>query len=251
MGLTASPERRTGDQRDQLNLAFDAIIDGDTLKAAGDATGKKVVTAGPFTKEGKGVDMSGAEVFARTAFSLPLNEISDIKEIQGCYYIIEPIEKIAPSVLAFDKVQNKVKRDLIAELQKEKAKKDAETILTELKKSGDLEKVAVEKGLEVKLSKLFTRDEGIGEVSGNRKITKEAFKLSGKNRICPNLVKANGNFFIIVFRERKIPAKAEIDKNISAVKTKLIKVKRTKVFQAFLDDLRTRSTIKIEPGVID
>ena len=26
-GLTASPERRTGDQRDQLNLAFDAIID--------------------------------------------------------------------------------------------------------------------------------------------------------------------------------------------------------------------------------
>ena len=27
LGLTASPERRTGDQRDQLNLAFDAIID--------------------------------------------------------------------------------------------------------------------------------------------------------------------------------------------------------------------------------
>ena len=27
MGLTASPERRTGDQRDQLNLAFDASID--------------------------------------------------------------------------------------------------------------------------------------------------------------------------------------------------------------------------------
>lgn len=27
VGLTASPERRTGDQRDQLNLAFDAIVD--------------------------------------------------------------------------------------------------------------------------------------------------------------------------------------------------------------------------------
>ena len=27
MGLTASPERRTGDQRDQLSAAFDAIID--------------------------------------------------------------------------------------------------------------------------------------------------------------------------------------------------------------------------------
>ena len=27
IGLTASPERRTGEQRDQLNLAFDAIID--------------------------------------------------------------------------------------------------------------------------------------------------------------------------------------------------------------------------------
>ena len=27
LGLTASPERRTGDQKDQLGLAFDAIID--------------------------------------------------------------------------------------------------------------------------------------------------------------------------------------------------------------------------------
>ena len=28
LGLTASPERRTADQKDQLSLAFDAIIDG-------------------------------------------------------------------------------------------------------------------------------------------------------------------------------------------------------------------------------
>ena len=28
IGLTASPERRTADRRDQLSLAFDAIIDG-------------------------------------------------------------------------------------------------------------------------------------------------------------------------------------------------------------------------------
>jgi len=28
IGLTASPERRTADQKDQLSLAFDAIIDG-------------------------------------------------------------------------------------------------------------------------------------------------------------------------------------------------------------------------------
>ena len=33
IGLTASPERRTGDQRDQLNLAFDAIIDCANIEA--------------------------------------------------------------------------------------------------------------------------------------------------------------------------------------------------------------------------
>ena len=32
LGLTASPERRTADQRDQLSLAFDAIIDGEDLE---------------------------------------------------------------------------------------------------------------------------------------------------------------------------------------------------------------------------
>ena len=32
LGLTASPERRTADQKDQLSFAFDAIIDGDMEK---------------------------------------------------------------------------------------------------------------------------------------------------------------------------------------------------------------------------
>ena len=43
IGLTASPERRTGDQRDQLNLAFDAIIDCANIEDAG---GSGPVTGG-------------------------------------------------------------------------------------------------------------------------------------------------------------------------------------------------------------
>ncbi len=236
---------------DAAGKAFDAIIDGDTLKAAGAVTGKKVKTAGPFTEEGKGLSMPDASEFARIAFSLPLNEISDIKEIDGCYYIIKPIERIEPAVLAFDKVQDKVRRDLIADLQRKEAKAQAQAVLADLEKTGDIHKVGAAKGLDVKSSKLFTRDDGIAEVSGNRDITKAAFELTSRNKICKHVIEANGSFYVIAFREKKVPDQAEVSKNLAKMKKTLLRIKHKKVFQAFLDDLRTRSTIKIEPGLLD
>jgi len=167
---------------DDAGKAFDAIIDGETLKEAGIAAGRKLIKAGPFTKRGNKLLMPDAAKFAKAAFSLPLNEISDIKEIQGAYYIIKPVEKIAPSVLDFEKVKEKVKQDLIAELQLKMAEKDAKDFLSALKKDGDIHRLAGKRGLKIKSSKLFTRDAGIAEIAGNRKITSAAFKLSSKNR---------------------------------------------------------------------
>ncbi len=236
---------------DDAGKAFDAIIDGEALKEAAAAAGKQLRDVGPFTKTGNGLLMPAAAQFAKAAFSLPLNEISDIKEIQGNYYIIKPMKKIAPSVLDFEKVKGKVKQDLVAELQQKMAAKDAEKFLSALKKDGDIHKLAAKKGLKIKSSKLFTRDAGIAEIAGNRKITSAAFKLSPKNRFFSNVLKANGNYYIIAFKDKKVPDQVEIDKNMDKAKKELLKIKRNKTFTAFLDTLRMKSKIKIEPGLMD
>lgn len=238
---------------DDAGKAFDAIIDGNSLKDASLATGRKIRETGPFTKKGAGLSMENAGKFAMTAFALPLNEISDIKEVKGAYYIIKPIEKIAPAVLDFDKVKQRVKQDLISKIQKENAKKDAEAFLAALKKDKNmsLQKLAQARGLKVKSSKLFNRNEGIPDISGNRKITNAAFKLSSKNRVYPKVINAENNFYIIAFKDKKLPDQAEIEKNMDKVKKTLVRIKQGKILAAFLNDLRNNSTIKIEPGVVD
>ncbi len=236
---------------DDAGKAFDAIIDGETLKEAAIAAGKQMRNAGPFTKTGNGLLMPAAAQFAKAAFSLPLNEISDIQEIQGNYYIIKPVKKIAPAVLDFEKVKEKVKQDLIAELRMKMAEKDAKKFLSALKKDGDIHKLAAKKGLKIKSSKLFTRDAGISEIAGNRKITGAAFKLSSTNRFFSNILKANGNYYIIAFKDKKVPDQVEIDKNMDKAKKELLKIKQNKTFTAFLDTLREKSKIKIEPGLLD
>ena len=238
---------------DDAGKAFDAIIDGNNLKDASLATGRKIRKTGPFTQKGTGLSMENAGEFARTAFSLPLNEISDIKEVKGAYYIIKPVAKIAPAVLDFDKVKQRVKQDLISELQQENAKKDAEAFLTALKKDKNLslQKLAQAKALKVKFSKLFNRNKGIPGISGNRKITNAAFKLSSTDRVYPKVIHAENNFYIISFKDKKVPDPAEIDANLDKVKKTLARTKQGKIFAAFLNDLRNNSTIKIEPGVVD
>ncbi len=236
---------------DDAGKAFDAIIDGETLREAGIAAGKKLREAGPFTETGKGLSMSGAAKFAKAAFSLPLNEVSDIKEIQGSYYIIKPMGKIPPAVLDFEKVKGKVKQDLTMELKRKQAEKDAEEFLSSLKKDGNLQAITIKKGLKIKSSKLFTRDAGITEIGGNRDITNAAFKLSNKNKVFPNVLKANRNFYVIAFKDKKVPDQAEIHKNLNKIKNTLLKIKQNKIFKAFLDTLRAKSTIKIEPGLLD
>ncbi len=238
---------------DDAGKAFDAIIDGDSLKDASINTGSKVMKAGPFTKTGAGLSMDNAAKFASFSFSLPLNEISDIKEIQGVYYIIKPVKKIAPAVLDFDKVKQRVKKDLISKIQLEKAKSDAEKFLTVLKKdkNGTLQKLSKIKGLKLQASALFTRAKGIYELNGNRKITDAAFTLRAIGQTYLKVIKAEGNFYIIALIDKKVPDQADIDKNLDKLKKALIKKKQNRVFTAFLNDLRSNSTIKIEPGVLN
>ena len=75
MGLTASPERRTGDQRDQLSLAFDAIIDCANIE--------ELINEGVLVKP-----------IYRSHFVHDL-ELKDIDITSGDF----PVSKLAPAII--------------------------------------------------------------------------------------------------------------------------------------------------------
>ncbi len=255
--------------------AFDAVIDGDSLEQAAMISGQKVNEAGPFTMQGpqkvnnsekgedgksSGSDFPNGQLFAMEAFKLPLNEISDVIEVGNAYYIIKPIEKKEPVVLSFDEAKDKVVAALKSELQALETKKAAEAFLLSIKNiessSDDVAtrfiNSAKEKGYDLKSTPLFKKDGNIPELGREPEIAAAAFKLSEKNRLVSEVIKSSdGSYYVISFKEKKIPGKDVIAENLDAVKKQLVNTKQGALYRAWIEELKSKSKIEIKPGLID
>ncbi|MBF0230412.1 MAG: SurA N-terminal domain-containing protein [Desulfamplus sp.] len=259
--------------------AFDAIVDGDSLEQAALLTKHKVVEVGPFTMKGPDKDpefkqdvdttnksdasssngtFPNAQEFAMEAFKLPVKEISDVIEVGNNYYIIKPIEKKEPVVLSFDEAKDKVIANLKSELQSQETKKAAESFLAALKKDDKTAaadkfiNLAKEKGFEVKSTSLFKKDGNIADIGREPEIASAAFKLSEKNRLVSEVIKSSdGSYYVISFKEKKIPGEAIITENIEPVKKQLVTTKQGTVYTSWIEQLKSKSKIEIKEGLID
>ena len=236
---------------DAAGKAFDAIVDGDDLEQAGLITGKEVLEAGPFTMKGPDGEFKDRAMFAQTAFELDAGEISDIKEIGDAYIIMKPVERIEPAVLAYEDVKDRVKTELKAKLQNDKAREAAAAFLESVKKAESFKSAAEEKGLTLKDTALFSKNSNIPEIGRSPEFTSAAFKLSDKNRLYSEVIKAGSNYYVISFKEKKIPDEAEIKKNIDDVKKRLIQTKQGRTYAAWLQAMKDKSDIQIQEGILN
>lgn len=249
--------------------AFDAIVDGDSLEQAALIKEQAVLEVGPFTMkgpekspkpnaDGTGRAFPNGPEFARAAFALPINEISDVIEVGNNYYIIKPTEKKEPMVLSFDQAKEKVIVALKSELQTDETKKAAETFLASVKKGGEAADAtqfidaAKEKGFEVKSTPLFKKDGNITDLGREPEIASAAFKLSEKNRLVSEVIKgSDGLYYVIAFKEKKIPGEAIVTENIESVKKELANTKQGALYTSWIEQLKSGSKIEIKPGLID
>jgi len=113
-------------------VSDDAIEEEDLLNAAKERN-MKILTTDFFSSKGPIKGINNPSKFASVAFNLTDKEISNVQEFENGYYILQLVDKIQPEIPAFDKVEEKVRLELIKEKQDEKAKADSETLLAALK----------------------------------------------------------------------------------------------------------------------
>ena len=229
--------------------AFDSVIDGDDFEQVALIAGKKILTSNEFSVNGKGLDLgknANAE-FARTAFELPLDVISDIKQFGDSYYLIKTIKRVDPVTLEFDLVKERVIDELRAELQKEQAKKEAGLYLAKAMDTNTLEQLGKDK---VKSTKLFTRSGSIEEVGNPDEFIKAGFSLNKDNRIYPEIIETLQGYYIIGFKERKTPDESEISENLENLKSQILRRKEAQSYQAWMAQLRKQNKITYDPQLL-
>jgi len=225
--------------------AFDAVVDGESLEQAGLLTQRKIIETGPFAKNGIGLNFDNGGQFASAAFTTPINEISNIIEIENSYYLVKPILRIEPEVIKFDIIQNHVKNHLIAKLQKEKVKTVSDEILSLSKESKTLIEIAKEQNLEIKSSELFDRNGSIPEIGYAPDISKASFELENINETYSKVIDLDNIFYIIALKKRAYPKAFKDEKEEQEIKTKLLNQKKQAIYRAWIDNLKAVNEVKI------
>jgi peptidyl-prolyl cis-trans isomerase D len=201
------------------------------------------VTTDFFTRQGPKTGVQNKAKFAQIAFDLPEDEVSEIQDFGDGYYLLKFVEKLAPRIPELKEVEKKVKADLVEEKKGERAKVDAEALLSALKEGEELESAGKKFNLKPQTTGFFKRHESIANVGFEREMSRVAFELSDQNKLPSEVVKGRKGYYVISFKQRKAPSIADFDKEKTDIINRLLQQKRSQTFNAWLEQVRDRSEI--------
>ena len=236
------------------DIAFDkarefadlAYAEGNLKKAA--QSGKLQVTE---TKEwvaqsGPLPEVQVPPPIMKDLFALPQNGISSALEIPEGFLIAQVEALKAPEVPPYDQVKVRVEVDYKAQEAGKLAQKAAADLLAEAKKAKSLEQAAKEKKLDVKDSAWFSRAEPDRSLRVGGDSLNKMFQLEETNPFPEAPLDVNGQFFMVYqLIGKKAPPEGELQKNRSQIEQRLQKEKQNQLWQAWLEQQRSKADIEM------
>ena len=245
---TLKAERSKNLAYDEAEAVYDATFEGQDLTNIAQERDLKILTTELFTQKSPPKEIKNAARFASAAFSLPINEVSDVQEFGDGYYLMEVVDKVPSKVPELKAVEDKVKKDVIKEKQDVKVLAEANTFLTELKNGQPFVTASQKFKLAPQKTGFFKRNGSIPTIGYEAEIARTAFKLSDHNQLPGEPIKGQKGYYVIRFRQRQEPASNGFEKEKAAIKERLLQQKTFKTIEAWLNRIKNESQISIEEG---
>ncbi|RLB85456.1 MAG: peptidyl-prolyl cis-trans isomerase [Deltaproteobacteria bacterium] len=236
---------------DDAEAAYDISFTGDDLVKAAEERNLKILTTEFFTQKGPEKDIKDRAKFASVAFNLEVMEISDIQEFGGEYYILQVIDKIPPKIPELDTVKQEVEADLVKQRQEAKAQKDANAYLSALKSGKSMSTESRHFNLTPITTGFFKRNDSIPKIGPEREIAKAAFQLTNEIKLPEKIIKGKKGYYVIKFRDRKIPEFEGINKENAVIRQRLLQQKENRTVDALLAQIRSKSEITIKKEFLE
>lgn len=245
-----SEERAKQLAYDAAEAAFDAAFEGSSLEEIAADQKLSVHTTDFFTRLGPQKDIQNKAAFAKAAFDLPEEQVSEIQDFGDGYYLMEIAAKQEARIPELKEVEEKVKVDLIEEKKFEKAKTDAEALMSVLKDGVAIETAGKQFSLTPKSTGFFNRNGSIPNIGFERELSRVAFELSGKNSLPQDVFKGKKGYYVIKFKERNIPSMDEFEKEKADIKKRLLQQKQSITIREWLEHQKTNSEIVVEDSYL-
>lgn len=232
-------------------LVYDSVFDGDDLGDAGKTHQVPVMDTELFTASGfKDKTIGNPKQFAKTAFELDPMAISQIQDWDDGYYLLQVIERVDSKSPKLESVVERVREDVTKELQRDRAKSDAEAMLADINKGTTLAEASRRAAMQVNETGFFKRTGGIGKIGYEPQIAAVAFELSMDQPLADQVVEGRQGWYVLRLKERKLPLREDFVKELKSTRQRLTTQRKQAVFQRWIADLRQRSKIDINQELV-
>jgi peptidyl-prolyl cis-trans isomerase D len=225
---------------------FDATFETNDLTDAATETGNEVKETDWFTRSGPDDNVGDPTRFAAVAFDLDVDDISDVEEFGGSYFLLQLADRKDASIPELEAVREKVRGDWITAAKKEKAAGDASDFIQRLKAGEGFAEAAEAATREVRSTDWFRRNESVPDVGREVQFANAAFQLSAAQPYSEEPVEGQTGFYILHYKDRKAPEAKEFQEQKQQITQILLRQKRMEAFDSMLAGLKERSEITIE-----
>ena len=235
---------------DRAETFYQATFEKEDLVKNARTFDLEVMETGPFTRQGPEALGPDKGAFASAAFELPVDEISDIEDIGGRYYLIQVTDTIEAAVPALEAVKAAVTADLTTQLQTEKAKAAAETMLAEMKAGQPLEAVAQTHGVEVDNTGPFKRDATLPDIGSDPRFIQAAFELTTEQDASSEPLKGSAGYYLLQLKDRQAPEPQGLAAEREEIESMLLQQKQRSVITDWIEARKDDSQITIEEAFL-
>jgi len=204
------------------------------------ATNKKlrIHTTGFFTLDNIPVELRSIKEIRKTMARLENNEISRVLQGNDGYYIIKISARRAPYLPKLKDIENEIEHHYKQQEAKKLAEKDANDLLTHLKKGDRIEALANNRGLTILQTGLFKPGKEIPKLGSSAEITEAVFQLSVKNPYPEKVFFVKDHYVVIRLHEIEKANERDFASQKEALAAYLLKIKQTEVLRRWLEKTR-------------
>jgi peptidyl-prolyl cis-trans isomerase D len=190
-------------------------------------------------------ELGGTRPMRQSLFALGEKETSDLLEINGKFYIFQVAERKASYIPELNDVADRVRKDLVSHLAKEKAREEAERYLAELRRGNDWDDLAKVKGLTPEITEFFNRRQSVPKIGNAPDLKETAFVLGKDNRYPEKVFETATGTYVIRWEGSQPIDEKKFEEEKEEYRAQIRRMKHGRAFQLWLEELRRKAKIEI------
>lgn len=224
---------------EEAKKAHDEIYQLENFETYAAKHNLKIQTTEYFDEKSIPKELQGINNLLKTIFSLQPKEISRVLTAGDGYVIIKLVGKKDPHTPPLVEIEKEVRERYITEEAKKLAQKEAEGIISRMKKGEMLDQIAREKNLPVSETGLFIITSPPSNLAPSAEIFSALARLGPGNRGVDKPLSLPDGYLVLQLKEWIPPTEEEMAKKKETVKEIFLHMKKAEAMRFWIEALKT------------